>query len=146
MYNVVVRTNYKNCVLSQHCGTTSSYAYTSSTGSCKVGTDPKLTWFRSDEEFHYGQCRYKIKAFVEAGGFSKKSMKCSQEFTVINRAPPAVSVGSMATTSIQTCGCLCDQGICDISVQAEKDAFKIGDPVRILAKFIGTGEERSFVI
>ncbi|CAD7930652.1 unnamed protein product [Amoebophrya sp. A25] len=86
-------------------------------GSCRVGTDPKYHGpGRHNQKYHFGECKYKVKAFVEfvgehtrGGLFSSgvDKVKCSQEFMVVNRCPPAQSLSKTAETAVALCGCSC---------------------------------------
>ncbi|CAD7966215.1 unnamed protein product [Amoebophrya sp. A120] len=113
-------------------------------GSCSVGRNPKLDLPKYNERYFFGQCRYKIKAFLEyvknpedRGIFSAKEklVKCSQEFQIVNRCPPARACMKNMSTEIKVCGCCCSKGVCHVGVQMGQDAFRIGDQVGVLAMF-----------
>ncbi|CAD7935054.1 unnamed protein product [Amoebophrya sp. A120] len=114
-------------------------------GSCTVGRHPKFDpHLRHNEKYFHAMCKYKIKAFLEIvknpedrSWFSsrEKTVKCSQEFQIINRCPPARACLKQMSTEIKICGCCCSKGTCDVCVQMGQDAFRIGDQIQVLAKF-----------
>jgi len=105
-------------------------------GSCEVGTNPKFLQDRVNHSRCWAMCRYKIKAVIQAknlGAYGNKDMKCTQVFQIVNLPPPTDERVVSQTQDVFRC-CR-NLGSVSMQLQAEKDAFKKGDPIRVVAKF-----------
>jgi len=102
--------------------------------SCEVGTNPKVLnkQMRKYSTRHWGSCRYKLKAVIQAGPSNKRSMKCTQVFRIVNLPPPTNEAVISETQEVG--GCCASPGSVEILLKAEKNAYIKGDTIRAVAK------------